>query len=170
MPRRPAPLPALIAIAAAIVVALAAPLAVTAADDTSLPDGQRDTLLRYATDTWAGFVAMTDETPACQPTAWQLDGTPSVQTSTTNIGAYMWSTVVAESLGHHRPRRGGRAPDEDDHSLETMERHEPSGQYYNWYDHTRRREADRVATDGRAADRRSCRRSTTAGWRRACRS
>ena len=27
-------------------------------------------------------------------------------------------------------------------SLETMERHEPSGQYYNWYDHTTRREAD----------------------------
>ena len=60
MPRRPAPLPALIAIVVAIVVALAAPLAVTAADDTSLSDAQHDTLLRYARDTWAGFVAMTD--------------------------------------------------------------------------------------------------------------
>ena len=63
-------------------------------------------------------------------------GRRSVQTSTTNIGAYMWSTVVAERLGHHQPRARpspGSATTLD--SLETMERHQPSGQFYNWYDH-----------------------------------
>jgi hypothetical protein len=29
----------------------------------------------------------------------EADGTSSVQTSTTNIGAYMWSAVVAEHTG-----------------------------------------------------------------------
>ena len=152
MPRRPAPLPALIAIVAAIVVALAAPLAVTAADDTSLSDAQRDTLLRYATDTWAGFVAMTDPDTGLPADSLAADGTPSVQTSTTNIGAYMWSTVVAEALGHHRPRRGGRAPDGDDLLARddgTPRAERPVLQLVRPHE---RREADRLATDRRTAD------------------
>ena len=136
MPRRPAPLPALIAIVVAIVVALAAPLAVTAADDTSLSDAQRDTLLRYADDTWAGFVAMTDPDTGLPADSLAADGTPSVQTSTTNIGAYMWSTVVAEALGIIEHDEAVERLTATISSLETMERHEPSGQYYNWYDHT----------------------------------
>ena len=60
MPRRPAA--SLLALAAAALLALTAPLAATAADtDQTLSRDQRSTLLRYATDTWAGFVAMTDE-------------------------------------------------------------------------------------------------------------
>jgi hypothetical protein len=48
----------------------------------------------------------------------------------------MWSAIVAERLGiigHAElvARLGTTL-----HSLETMERHEPSGQYYNWYNHT----------------------------------
>ncbi len=60
---------------------------------------QRATLLRYATDTWASFLAMTDEESGLPADSLQSDGTRSVQTSTTNIGAYLWSTVVAERLG-----------------------------------------------------------------------
>jgi hypothetical protein len=136
MPSRPAPYPALIAIVAALVVALAAPLAVTAADDTSLSDAQRDTLLRYATDTWAGFVAMTDPDTGLPADSLQADGTASVQTSTTNIGAYMWSTVVAEALGIIDHDEAVERLEKTLGTLETMERHEESGQFYNWYDHT----------------------------------
>ena len=111
-------------LAGLIVLLFAAP---AAADGGSLH--------RYAHGTWASFVAMTDERTGLPADALKADGTRSVQTSTTNIGAYMWSTLVAEDLriiGHretverlHRTLR----------SLERMERHAPSGQFYNWYDH-----------------------------------
>ena len=79
---------------------------------------------------------MTDEDTGLPADALQADGTRSVQTSTTNIGAYLWSTVVAEALGPDRPRRGRRPGPADPATLESMERHEASGQFYNWYDHT----------------------------------
>jgi hypothetical protein len=92
-------------------------------------------LQRYAHGTWASFVAMTDERSGL-PADWlKADGTRSVQTSTTNIGAYMWSALVAEQLriiGHRETvSRLGRTLA----TLERLERHAPSGQYYNWYDH-----------------------------------
>jgi hypothetical protein len=42
-----------------------------------------------------------DDRPLLRPAGGRLesDGTTSVQTSTTNIGAYMWSAVAAERLG-----------------------------------------------------------------------
>ena len=94
-----------------------------------------DPLERYAQTTWASFVAMTDAQSGLPADALNSDGSTSVQTSTTNIGAYMWSALVAERLGIMRHRetvdRLGRTLT----SLEHMERHEPSGQFYNWYDH-----------------------------------
>jgi hypothetical protein len=98
-------------------------------------DGQ-EVLQGYARNTWASFVAMTDPNTGLPADSLNVDGTQSVQTSTTNIGAYMWSTLVAEQLQiiDHREavERLGRTL----HSLETMKRHHPSGQFYNWYDHT----------------------------------
>jgi hypothetical protein len=92
-------------------------------------------LQRYASGTWASFVAMTDEQTGLPADTLKADGTRSVQTSNTNIGAYMWSAVVAERLriiGHRETvERLGRTVT----TLEHMERHAPSGQYYNWYDH-----------------------------------
>ena len=94
-----------------------------------------DPLERYAETTWASFVAMTDAQSGLPADALDADGSTSVQTSTTNIGAYMWSTLVAERLGIIRHRetvdRLGRTLT----TLEGMERHKPSGQFYNWYDH-----------------------------------
>jgi len=137
MIRRPAArIAAVSATLLALVLALSAPLAVTAADSSSLKAAQRETLLRYATDTWAGFVAMTDEETGLPTDSLGIDGTRAVQTSTTNIGAYMWSTVVAESLGIIDHDEAAERVDQTISTLETMERHEPSGQYYNWYDHT----------------------------------
>src|SRR5664279_5843157 len=60
---------------------------------------ERVTLLRYARDTWASFVAMTDPKSGLPADSLSSNGTTSVQTSTTNIGAYMRSTVVADQLG-----------------------------------------------------------------------
>jgi len=97
--------------------------------------GDRNELERYAEGTWASFVAMTDEQSGLPADTLKADGTRSVQTSTTNIGAYMWSTLVAERLriiGHRETvDRLGKTLT----TLERLERHAPSGQYFNWYDH-----------------------------------
>jgi len=93
-------------------------------------------LQRYARDTWASFVAMTDPNTGLPADSLKVDGTQSAQTSTTNIGAYMWSTLVAEELHIISHEEAVERLDRTLHSLETMERHLPSGQFYNWYDHT----------------------------------
>jgi hypothetical protein len=96
----------------------------------------QQTLLRYAGDTWASFVAMTDPKSGLPADSLSADGTASVQTSTTNIGAYLWSTVVADRLGIISHDDAVKLLRRTLHSLETMERYWPGGQYYNWYDHT----------------------------------
>ena len=71
----------------------------------------------------------------CPTDILNADGTRVPQTSTTNIGAYMWSAVAAERLriiGRTELVRRLRVTLS---TLEQMERHEPSGQYFNWYDH-----------------------------------
>jgi hypothetical protein len=98
--------------------------------------GDERTLERYAAGTWASFAAMTNDQTGLPADRLEADGTRSVQTSTTNIGAYMWSAVAAERLGlidrHELIQRLDRTLT----TLERMERHAPSGQFYNWYDHT----------------------------------
>src|SRR4051794_16115898 len=112
-------------VAVVVGLALAQP---AAASDTS-------TLERYAEATWRSFAAMTDAQSGLPPDAVNADGTTSVQTSTPNIGAYMWSAVAAERLGLiSRPELAARM-DRTLTTLEHMERHGPSGQFYNWYDH-----------------------------------
>jgi hypothetical protein len=93
------------------------------------------TLQRYARDTWASFVAMTDERSGLPADILEGDGGRSVQTSTTNIGAYLWSAVAAERLGIIDRAELERRAAQTLTTLEHMERHEPSGQFYNWYDH-----------------------------------
>jgi len=98
--------------------------------------GDERTLERYAAGTWASFAAMTDPDTGLPTDRLEADGTRSVQTSTTNIGAYMWSAVAAERLGIiDREELTGRM-ERTLTTLERMERHAPSGQFYNWYDHT----------------------------------
>jgi hypothetical protein len=124
------------ALAALVIAAAAMPAIAAGAGAGGLSAAQRATLQRYARDTWASFVAMTDAKTGLPADSLAADGTPSVQTSTTNIGAYMWSTVVAERLGLIPHREAVARLKKTIRSLETMERHQPSGQYYNWYDHT----------------------------------
>ena len=94
----------------------------------------QQTLHRYAEDTWASFVAMTDPDTGLPADSLIVDGTRSVQTSTTNLGAYMWSTVVAEKLGIISHDEAVSRLDRTITTLEGMERQEPSSQFYNWYD------------------------------------
>ena len=97
------------------------------------PARAEDPLERYAEGTWASFVAMTDERTGLPADSVRADGTRSTATSPTNIGAYLWSAVVAERLriiGHRETvARLGRTLT----TLEQTERGE-GGQYFNWYD------------------------------------
>jgi len=117
-------------LAAALLTGLLAPSA--PARPAAAPTGA---LERYAQDTWASFVAMVDPGSGLPTDTLHQDGRRDVQTSTTNIGAYLWSTLVAERLaiiGH--PEVVARLS-RTISTLEGMERHAPSGQFYNWYDH-----------------------------------
>jgi hypothetical protein len=125
----------LIALASLLAIGTAVAPAASAATGGKLTTAQRAILSGYARDTWAGFVAMTDEETGLPADSLRSDGLRSVQTSTTNIGAYMWSTVVAERLGIIGHAEAARRVAQTISTLETMERHEGSGQYYNWYDH-----------------------------------
>ncbi|HEX2756593.1 MAG TPA: DUF3131 domain-containing protein, partial [Candidatus Limnocylindrales bacterium] len=126
----------LIAIASLIAIGTAMiPAAATAAGNGNLTTAQRADLLGYARNTWASFVAMTDEDSGLPADSLSSDGTRSVQTSTTYIGAYLWSTVVAERLRIIGHAEAVRRTEQTIGTLETMERHQASGQFFNWYDH-----------------------------------
>jgi hypothetical protein len=101
---------------------------------TSL-DGAR--VRTWAKDTWHSLVAMTDP-----GTGLPADNIPeslaasdrSGYTSPTNIGGYLWSTIVARELGFITR---GEASARLIRTLKTvyrMDHHQPSGLYYNWYD------------------------------------
>ncbi len=123
-----------LAICALFLAACLTPGLVSAAG-RGLTPGQRADLIDYAETTWASFVAMTNPATGLPADSLTADGTASVQTSTTNIGAYLWSTLVAEELGIIGHDEAVARLDRTLTTLASMERHEPSGQFYNWYDH-----------------------------------
>ncbi|MDP9257559.1 MAG: DUF3131 domain-containing protein [Actinomycetota bacterium] len=92
-----------------------------------------DQLRQYARDTWSSFVAMTDPVSGLPTDSLSADGTRSVQTSTTNIGAYMWSALVAERLGLITHAEIVARLSTTIGTLEHMERYR--GQFYNWVDY-----------------------------------
>jgi hypothetical protein len=119
------------ALAAVVTAALVAtPLAAQA-------HGSDRDLRTYAKDTWASLAAMTDASTGL--TADNIEGdltAPADYTSPTNIGGYLWSTVVARDLGIISKRDARDRLKTTLHTLATIERHEPSGQFYNWYSPT----------------------------------
>ncbi len=110
-------------------------LGVLAGGAASAPGAQGDSLHRYAVDTWKSMVAMTDPDSGLPTDSLSSDGERAVQTSTTNIGAYMWSTVGAEKLGIIDHDEAVSRLERTVSTLESMERHPESGQFFNWYDH-----------------------------------
>jgi hypothetical protein len=110
-------------------------MALLVAPAASVSQADRATLERYAEATWSSFVAMTDETSGLPTDILNADGSRVPQTSNTNIGAYMWSAVAAERLGIIGHGELVSRLDRTLATLARMERHGPSGQYFNWYDH-----------------------------------
>jgi hypothetical protein len=93
--------------------------------------------LQLVRDTWRSFTAMT--VPATGLPADNIGGALDVSTrarytSPTNIGAYLWSAVVAEDLGVISRRDLVSRVRTTLSSVERLQRHPGSGQFYNWYD------------------------------------
>ena len=100
---------------AAFFVARAADCALAASPDRpALGPGDRETLRRYARDTWRSFEAMADAggLPAdglrcAGDGVWR----PTEKTSPTDVAAYLWSTLAAERLGIIGADEAGRRLD-----------------------------------------------------------
>ena len=136
----------LLAVTAAGALTLGGLAAVPAAGDepTAKPAAEAappvggDRLLRkYAEDTWRSFEAMAvprTGLPADNIAGNLKPGTRSTFTSPTNIGAYLWSTVAARDTGLIGAREARRRMALTIDTVGELEKHEPSGQFYNWYD------------------------------------
>lgn len=101
--------------------------------------GDRRVLEKYAADTWRSFEAMA--VPATGLPADNIAGdldpaTRSGFTSPTNIGAYLWSTTAARDTGLIGRREARTRMAQTIDSIATLERHDDSGMFYNWYDPT----------------------------------
>ena len=97
----------------------------------------RGTIQRWARDTWASLVAMTD--PRTGLPADNISGplgSPrrSGYTSPTNIGGYMWSTVIARELGIISASECRQRLTQTLTTMKSLKHHLPSGMFYNWYD------------------------------------
>jgi hypothetical protein len=124
-----------IALALALTMTIALPAATSGSP--GLSRGDRATLQQWAVDTWRSMSAMV--VPRSGLPADNIGGnldarSRSAYTSPTNIGMYLWSTVAARDLGLIS---SGEATDRIAVTLDSvsrLERHEPSGQFFNWYD------------------------------------
>ena len=132
-------------VATSLVAAAPAPVATTshagAAAAPVVPSAvtpeQEATLERYAADTYDSLAAMTD--PATGLPADNIGGTldpttRSAYTSPTNIGGYLWSTVMARDLGIVTADEAYDLMSTTLATVDGLDRHEPSGMFYNWYD------------------------------------
>ena len=112
----------------------------SAADGAAPKAGaQREVLEEYAADTWRSFEAMA--VPATglpsDSIGGDLDPTSrSAFTSPTNIGAYLWSTAAARDTGLISAHEARARMAQTVGTIDRLERHEPSGMFYNWYDPT----------------------------------
>ena len=92
-------------------------------------------LTQVAQRTWNSMAAMVDTDSGLPADVLNANGSTSVQTSTTNIGAYMWSAVAAQRLGFISQQELTARLTRTIGTLERMERYGDTGQFYNWYDH-----------------------------------
>ncbi len=94
-------------------------------------------LRRYLRDTWRSFAAMVvprTGMPTDNVGGDLAPGSRADYTSPTNIGAYLWSTVAARDTGLIDRREARNRMAKVLGSVARLERHEPSGMFYNWYD------------------------------------
>ena len=119
---RPTRLALVAVITAAMVIGLV-PVA------SAVPKRDRATLMEYAEDTWRSFEAMVE--PSTGLVADNIEGdlepaTRSAFTSPTNIGGYLWSTVVARDLRIINRREAYQRMSQTLDSVAQLERHEAS--------------------------------------------
>lgn len=120
---------------AALALGAVVPAGVAAAHGTGGIGAHRHRLLRWAADTWTSMTAMTD--PGTGLVADNIDSrlrARSGYTSPTNVGGYLWSTLAALRLGLIGRREAERRANQTLETLLGMQRHRPSGMFYNWYD------------------------------------
>jgi hypothetical protein len=113
---------------------LAAPLALALAIPVAA--APKVGLDRYARDTWRSFVHMVDPNtglPADNIAGSLHPSTRSEYTSPTNVGMYFWATLAARDLGYISAGEAVARISLTLTTLEGLERHEPSGQFWNWY-------------------------------------
>jgi len=116
----------------ALTLPLAAPAASAPADQGWGAD--RRVLQRYAADTWRSFELLLEPATGLPSDNVSAAGERSRYTSPTNIGAYLWSTLAARDAGIIGPAEARRRIAATLASVGRLERHEPSGMFYNWYD------------------------------------
>jgi hypothetical protein len=122
--------------------ATAAATASTTPASTGSASGQeggidRATIDRWARDTRASMVAMVvprTGLPTDNMSGPLASPIRSGYTSPTNIGGYLWSTVVARELGIISEGECLTRLSQTLTTLSELKRHEPSGMFYNWYD------------------------------------
>jgi hypothetical protein len=99
------------ALAILVAALLLAAVSAAPASASGLSRGDRDTLQRYAADTWHSFDLLVDARTGLPDDNVTADGKRGGYTSPTNIGAYLWSTLGAARSGSsaaaRRPRGWG---------------------------------------------------------------
>ncbi|UFU02719.1 DUF3131 domain-containing protein [Ruania suaedae] len=102
-----------------------------------LDRSDRAQVRQWAADTWASMDAMTAPSTGLPADNIEGDLSPASRsgyTSPTNIGSYLWSTVVARDLGLISRADARERMSLTLETLASMENHEASGLYFNWYD------------------------------------
>ncbi|HET8969686.1 MAG TPA: glucoamylase family protein [Candidatus Nanopelagicales bacterium] len=137
----------LLTIAAATAVATTAVVAPTTAAVGAT--GDEATLRGYAADTWRSMAAMVDPTTGLvsDNVGGDLTGR-AAYTSPTNIGAYMWSAIAASDIGLIDDGEAQSRIAQTIASVATLEKHEPSGMFYNWYDPATKQKLTAWPADG----------------------
>jgi hypothetical protein len=92
------------------------------------------TLSEYASDTWHSFDMMLYPETGLVADNVSAAGVRARYTSPTNIGTYLWSTIAARDLGLISAAEASTRIGQTLDTVETLERHTASGQFYNWYD------------------------------------
>ena len=132
MPRR-----RLAVLAVLLGLALALPLAAPAAGQApaaASSSADRRVLQGYAADTWRSFELLLDPATGLPSDNVSAAGERSRYTSPTNVGAYLWSTLAARDIGVISPSQARRRIAATLATVGRLERHQPSGMFYNWYD------------------------------------
>jgi hypothetical protein len=115
-----------------ILAALAVALVAAPPAGGATPPNQ--VLRAYAGDTWQSFVAMTYTETGLPADNVSATGVRSRFTSPTNVGTYLWSTIAARDLGIVSATEAHTRIAQTLSTLAGLERHGPSGQFFNWYD------------------------------------